>query len=271
MDNGYYLYAIGRIKTDYCIGNIGETMEQGHALTFIENEQLCAICSLVPLTDFGPEPLARNLRNIDWLEKAARNHDRIIRRISAAMTVVPVRFGTVFFTSDNVLNFLSQNEERLNTLLASLDGAWEMVVTLEFDDDKLVKTLGSSDEEARSLMARIASSGEGAAYLFQKKLESLEKVLLDSYAQEQIETFTTAVRTLSSKVTSKQIARHPHLKSSRYASIACLVPQGDLESFERRIDSLSALTKTTGLTVRTTGPWPPYSFASLQEVALRGN
>ncbi|HZB97737.1 MAG TPA: GvpL/GvpF family gas vesicle protein, partial [Candidatus Sulfotelmatobacter sp.] len=57
----------------------------------IATDQLTAIVSRVPLDEFGPEALKRNLEDLEWLERTARVHDSVLAAMMAADAVVPMR------------------------------------------------------------------------------------------------------------------------------------------------------------------------------------
>src|ERR1700754_1790640 len=83
----------------------------GAPLALIENNQLVAVVSEVPLSRYGAEPLRRNLEDIAWLEDAARAHHVVVEALAQAGPVVPARLATVYLDSARVAELLAERRE----------------------------------------------------------------------------------------------------------------------------------------------------------------
>lgn len=270
MDNGYYLYAITKDRgfNNGTVGGAGVSAE--YATELIAEAGLAAIVSAVPLCEFGKESLATNIQDLTWLEPKARVHDSIIRQLAAQATIVPVRFGTVYFTVDSVRQLLANDSERLHAVLKSLDGLWEMGVTLFFDKQTVVDQASKLDADVQLLQERISRAGPGTSYLLERKLETHRAGLAESVMQKHIADALEMLQARSKAVKQGLLAPLPNDENTLYVGLACLIEQTQMESFKAHVESWKIDVCPTGVAYRVTGPWPPYSFCSWDNKISQG-
>ncbi len=264
MDKGFYLYAIGRCDASLSDVSGIDSIDSRYPVETLVNDDFTAIISKVPLEEFGEDALKKSIANMQWLERVARAHDAIVRHISSLSTIVPVRFGTVFLTAKNIEDFLVNNQQQLRSLLDSLNNLWEMGITLEFDEQKIAETLYDCSKEIRDLEAKINAAGTGAAYLLKKKLETMQTDYVTMLIEEQTDAFTAVIATLVTRIKKGELKRLPEKGLRCYVNLACLVPKDTVDSFKQQVSSIADSSNLKGITVRITGPWPPYSFSRLE-------
>ncbi|MBI4533995.1 MAG: GvpL/GvpF family gas vesicle protein [Candidatus Melainabacteria bacterium] len=261
-DNGYYLYAITKDKgfSNGIVGGAG--ISPKHATGVIRDSGLAAIVSAVPLSEFGQESLAVNIQNLTWLEPRARVHDNIIRQLAVQATIVPVRFGTVYFTADSIRQLLANDSERLHAVLESLEGLWEMGVTLYFDKKTVVNEASKLDADVQFLQEKISQAGPGTSYLLERKLETNQARLAELVMQRQVAHAMEMLQAVSKAVKQGMLSPLPNDQNTLYVGLACLIDETQMESFKAHVESWKTEVCPTGVAARVTGPWPPYSFCS---------
>ncbi len=263
MNTGLYLYAFAKngnevLPSDYA------GIDPVHPIQPIVTDSLCAFVSEVDLEEFGREGLSRNLKNIHWLEEKARRHDQIIRALNDRVTIVPVRFGTIWLKPESIQEYIRKNAYKLKALLERFEGATEMGVTLYFDKPQAFAAMEKTDSSIAALASRVNKAQPGTAHLLRKQLERMKSERLRSYidssARNVIETLSSSSLDISTGPTSS----HPDNPNALYVNIAALVSKAGLDSFLEAASQLQANLENSGASIRITGPWPPYSFSQIE-------
>jgi len=251
---GRYLYAISR-------GIDGPALEatpglHGGRLEVVEHRDLSVVVSDVDLDEFGEDGLRRNLERLEWLEVVARGHDAVVQAVSVLGPTAPLRLATICLDDDGVRKRLDEWYDALVQVLDRVEGRREWSVK--------AFAPAAADRSAAADVARGPAVG-GAAYLQRKKAASQARLAGEEDAlrladelHDQLSTGSAASRRLP--------AQDPRLTGHQGTMIlngAYLVDQDDGASFESRVQELAAQHPDSGIEVH--GPWPPYSFATLDE------
>src|SRR5207302_9084304 len=93
-------------------------LERLPGVEIIRRGSLAALVREVPLEDFDEAILPERLNDRAWLERNARAHEDVLEAAAAITTVVPLRFGTIYRSPDQVAKLL---DERAGELAATLD------------------------------------------------------------------------------------------------------------------------------------------------------
>jgi hypothetical protein len=251
---GRYLYAISR---GFDASRLGSTTGlSGARIDVVEHRGLLAIVSDVDLTEFGEEGLRRNLERLDWLEEVARGHDAVVRAVADLGPTAPVRLATICLDDAAVRRRLDEWSQALELVLDRVRGRVEWSV----------KAYAAS---AMATGTPSAASGpqphSGAAYLQRKKAELLSReaseedaARLAQHLHEELAAASAASRQLP--------AQDPRLTGNTAAMTlngAYLVDRSDSEKFESVVRRLQIANPEAGIDL--SGPWPPYSFAILEQ------
>jgi len=271
MDKGLYLYAIGR-----CDGSLSDVsgidgIDPNYMLEPLATDNLIALVSYVPLSEFGSEALKNNLQDISWLDKSARTHNTIVKQLHDVINIIPVRFGTVFYSKDGALQFLKNNESCLLELLDKIDGFTEMGVPLYFDRSAIIKHLTEQDPRLSKLEYAGTGNKTGTSYLLQKRIESQQAAEFYTVIDQYVESAIAELAPKAKEVYRAQTAPVPNSNSLFYVNIAYLVATEELEPFKQAAARWQEMMCEKGVTARVTGPWPPYSFTNeLHQSGLEG-
>ena len=248
-DTGRYLYAVCRGLAPAVV----EGMQGlGDApLELVHHQELVAVVSTVPLADFGEEGLRRNLEDLSWLEPVVRMHDQVVHTVATHAPTAPMRLATICFDDTAVLARLREWYVALMHALDRVEGHAEWSV----------KVIAAPV----AVEAPTVPATSGADYLLRKKAAAEERTTGDESAlavarqvHEELGSRASAVRQLP-----PQDARLSGHLGTMVLNAAYLVPVQDAEAFAARIAELAA--DHPSLTVDGRGPWPPYSFAMLEE------
>src|SRR5215216_4806910 len=86
-------------------------VDHRYAVRAVPHKGMTALTSGVSLSEFGAEPLKRNLNDLKWLERTARAHERVLDRAQEAGNIVPLRLCTVCNDDAGVRALLEREQD----------------------------------------------------------------------------------------------------------------------------------------------------------------
>lgn len=224
-------------------------------LAAVHHRELTAVTSVVSLEEFGEEPLRRNLENLGWLEEVARGHDQVVQGIARECASAPMRLATICLNEQRVRALLDEWYEPLQRALDRVEGReeWSVkVFALRHEGGKQI----SKDQSARP--------GAGIDYLRLRKA-MLEQSEADAAATEQaaaeihkaLSEYAVAARRLA--------PQDPRLTGHTTPMVLNGAYLVDRDGSQGLQDMVAALAEAvTSVRIELQGPWPPYSFATLE-------
>ena len=172
-------------------------------------------------------------------------------------TVIPMAFNTIFTGDDEtVTDWLSARYRHLRKLLERLEGKQQYGIQFFLENAFVREALEENDEIQRFKRALETNSG-GAACLF-KILREKRLMLMRYQAKKLYTTVREMVDEIRLEPTEKGIPEKLQDKLM-ILNLSCLVQKNKLHAVA---NTLRQINQQEGLTVRFTGPWPPYSFVS---------
>ena len=265
-----YLYAIARgLDADAVVGVPGL---DGGPVETVEHRGLTAVVSTVDLAEYGEEGLRRNLEDLSWLEKVARGHDTVIHAVAGAAATAPLRMATICLDDDGVRARLDEWHDALESALDRVEGRAEWAVKAYARagagagpaaggaaGDAGPAAGGSEDQEAGT-----SGKGAGLAYLQRKKDQARQQAQSHERAMQVAEEVhhALAARCVASRRLAPQDPRLTGHEGVMTLNGAYLVEESGGDAFAAAVQELAAMYPEAHLTVA--GPWPPYSFASLE-------
>ncbi|MFE3110154.1 GvpL/GvpF family gas vesicle protein [Kitasatospora indigofera] len=255
-----YVYAVARHSAALARAAqaiTGVTGSPVHLVPPTRDSDLVAVAGPVPERDFQEAALRRHLEDLSWLEALARAHHRVVEATAAHSTVLPLRLATVYLDEDRVSAMLDDRRDLLLDGLERLDGHVELGVKLYLE--------AAPDTPPPSAPATDPSLSPGRAYLRHRRAEQDTRDaahLAAEQAAERIEAVarTHAVRRARHRIQEGELATGP---GTNVSNDAYLVPTGHADAF--RAEVMRSTASLTGVHVHVTGPWAPYSFATLPD------
>ncbi|HJQ47577.1 MAG TPA: GvpL/GvpF family gas vesicle protein [Amycolatopsis sp.] len=257
-DHGIWLYAVtARADRPLVPGVAGEPVR------LVEAAGLTAVVGDVPLASFGEEALYRNLEDLDWLAGVARAHDAVVATVPGAGPVVPVRLATVYRDDDGVRAMLERRAADCHRSLDRVTGRTEWGVKV-FAAPAMEST-GESTVESTGGPAGPSRGGAGTAYLARRRAALVWRERHEQRAAEQAESVRHRLAQLAAGA-----RRHPPQSRTltgdngrMIGNLAYLVDDDRGTAFTEAVTACDQ--EHDAIRVELTGPWPPYSFAALEE------
>ncbi len=255
--------AVGRLFYTYCFTRDNqlkldeiEGVDSGTGCFLVRGEEISAVVSLVQEEEFGETALESRFKDMEWIGRKARLHEKVIDQVMAAGPVIPLRFCTIFRSSDRVKDFLNKNSQVMLTVLGELAEVQEWGVKLYCRKDQLSKKV----REGKNIQEFDLTQGTG--YLKYKRLEKqcseeMEQIL-DNCSREIYESLQ--------KVSMRWVVKEPFSKEitgrqeDMIMNVIFLVPTNRVGNFCHIVEEFEEKFKEFDIIVDASGPWPPYHF-----------
>ena len=257
VGQGRYLYAISR---DLDPAALAEVPGLGDGrLDVLEHRGLSAVVSDVDLEEYGEEGLRRNLERLEWLEEVARRHDEVVHAVAEHGPVAPLRLATICLDDIGVRRRIDEWHAALEQVLDRVEGRREWSV-------KAFAPRAASQPAESAAPAESATPAEGgAAYLRRKKAETLTRAQGEEQAMqvaEEVHARLSAVSEASRRLPPQDPRLTGHVGTMTLNG-AYLVDASRGEEFAEAVRAAQAEHPDAGIDAA--GPWPPYSFAMLEQ------
>lgn len=259
----------GDLLWTYCVLDATEAAPDGLAgvdpsgpVERVEAAGLAALVSTVPRSEFGEEPLRRNLNELTWLARVARAHEAVLDQALAATTIVPLRLCTLYESPAAVQRMLEREHDAFAEALNVLAGRQEWGVKLLVDPDRLAEAARGRSDHAAALESEPESTGAGGAYLMRRQLEREVREHAASLVAELAEEVHArledwAIDAVTRPPQNRDLSGH---EGEMLLNAAYLVEADRVGELRELVGELEARHQTLGARIELTGPWPPYNF-----------
>jgi gas vesicle protein GvpL/GvpF len=183
-------------------------------------------------------------------------HERVNEAVMRAHTVIPMSFGTVFKTRDDIVELLKGAYGAFKDVLTKMEDKVEFGLKVLWDRDGVIREIEKEDEDVRRLKSEI-SSQKGSTYFARVQYGRL----VDAALQARSEQYVSEIFDLLRDVSVASRANKP-IGDKMIMNAAFLVARDRETAFDAKVKSVGA--KYDHLTFRYTGPWPPYNFVNIR-------
>lgn len=238
---GCYLFAIARaggppLPSIQGMGGSGTVRE-------VVSGRLAGVVCDIPLSLFdgleqeaiGPESRLAGL---------ARRHDEVVRAAFERRAVLPLRFGTVLTSEDQLVGVLEEQQEQLLPELQRLEGKAEWTCRVQADP--------AATTTSRPGRPQVG----GAAYLAERERELAATAEKDPFGVDE------AAGRVAQAVEAHVEAALPPDPAGEEARVSFLVADEAQERFAGAVAGVAEA--SPALRIELLGPHPPYHFASVQ-------
>jgi hypothetical protein len=183
-------------------------------------------------------------------------HQRVNETVMRHHTVIPMSFGTVFKTSDDIVELLKSAYDAFTDVLSKMRDKFEFGLKVLWDRDQIVREIESEDEDIRRLKGEI-SSQKGSTYFARMQYGRLIDAALQGRSERYVSEIFHGLRDVS------VASRSNKPIGDRMIMNAAFLVTRDMESaFDVRVREIGQ--RYDKLTFKYTGPWPPYNFVNIR-------
>jgi hypothetical protein len=148
--DGKYVYCIIRSAQPLSFGPLGLGPEPAEVQT-IHYRDIAAVVSNTPIV--VQDPTRENVLA----------HQRVNETVMQKHTVIPMSFGTVFKTDDDIMELLRSAYDAFSDVLNKMQEKFEFGLKVLWDRDQIIREIEDEDEDIRRLKSEI-SSQKGSTY-----------------------------------------------------------------------------------------------------------
>jgi hypothetical protein len=248
---GKYVYCIIETAVPRSFGPMG-IGGRGDDVYTVHHQGLAAVVSNTPIVVYDPT------------RENVFAHEQVNEAVMREFTVLPMAFGALFRTEDDIIELMRGTYDALRDVLAKMEGKVEFGLKVNWDRDRVIAELEEVNDEIRHLKEQITSRTTGSTYFARMQLGRLVETALTDQADAYIREVYSILR--DTAVASR--ANKP-IGDKMIMNAAFLIEREREAEFDQKVKEIAA--KYEGkLSFKYTGPWPPYNFVHIRLKLERG-
>jgi hypothetical protein len=242
-NEGKYVYCIIKSERHLRFGPLGLGADPADVHT-VHYRDIAAVVSNTPIV--VQDPTRDNVLA----------HQRVNEIVMQQHTVIPMSFGTVFKTDEDIMELLRSAYDAFTDVLNKMLGKFEFGLKVLWDRDQIIKEIEEEDEDIRRLKSEI-SSQKGSTYFARMQYGRLIDAALQARSERYVTEIFQALRDVS--VASRS---NKPIGDRMIMNAAFLVTRDAELAFDARVKDIGI--RYDKLTFKYTGPWPPYNFVNIR-------
>jgi hypothetical protein len=240
---GKYVYCIIQARDPLRFGPFGIGVEPADVHT-VNYKDIAAVVSDTPIEVHDPT------------RENVLAHERVNETVMREHTVIPMSFGTVFKTRDDIVELLRSAYDAFHDVLHKMEDKLEFGLKVLWDREMMVQEIERQDEDVRRLKQEISAS-KGSTYFARMQYGRLVDAALQAHSEKYVAEIFEGLRDVA--VASR--ANKP-IGDKMIMNAAFLVSRNKEQAFDARVKEIGA--QFDPLTFKYTGPWPPYNFVNIR-------
>jgi hypothetical protein len=242
-NEGKYVYCIIKAQKPLTFGPLGIGADPSDTRT-VNYRDIAAVVSRTPMV--VQDPTRDNVLA----------HQRVNETVMQQHTVIPMSFGTVFKTDDDIIELLRSAYDAFLDVLNKMQDKFEFGLKVLWDRDQIIREIEEEDEDIRRLKGEI-SSQKGSTYFARMQYGRLIDAALQARSERYVAEIFQALRDVS--VASRS---NKPIGDRMIMNAAFLVGRESEHAFDARVKDIGQ--RYDKLTFKYTGPWPPYNFVNIR-------
>lgn len=202
-----------------------------------------------------------NTATVDWVTARAVHHARVIEHVWRRGPVYPARFGTLFTSRTALAESLAPHRALVNSFLADTSGQGEWDVKLFCDPEDIEARWISRELEKESLS--LAALPVGRRYLAEQRMRREVSRNITQELVKHCQELATRLASAEDGFRERSLPPEQDPQHRPLAHWALLWPLAQEFQVHQLIATAAEAQAAHGITLRWTGPWPPYSFRPL--------
>ncbi len=243
-EGGKYVYCIIRQDSPRDFGDIG--IGGASRVYTVHHRDLAAVVSDTPIVIYDPT------------RENVLAHEFVNETVMREFTVIPMSFGTVFRSEDDVGELLRSTYGAFTDVLEKMRDKIEFGVQIRWDRERVVESIEGDNDEIRRLKDEITRNAASSTYFARMQLGRLIEGALEECAGRYVATVHEELKRVSVASRSNKV-----IGDRMIMNAAFLVNRSDEKGFDDTVKDLSRRFEHL-LAFKYTGPWPPYNFVNIK-------
>jgi hypothetical protein len=244
-DEGKYVYCIVKTEQDRDFGPIG-IGEGGRRVYTVHHRDLAAVVSDTPIRIYDPT------------RENVLAHELVNETVMREFTVIPMSFGTIFRTREDIAELLKSTYRAFDDVLEKMRDKIEFGLKVLWDREKVIGKLEETDDEIRRLKQEITSNAQSSTYFARMQLGRLIEGALEGSANRYVMDIHESLKPVAVASRSNKPIGDRMIMNAAY-----LVERSREQEFDEAVKGLSRKYEDL-LSFKYTGPWPPYNFVNIK-------
>lgn len=247
MSDSTYVYAIA--NPDAVAGSdvlADAEGVKGAPVSVVEAGGIAAVVS--PAPDGEPRPRRRNLQA----------HHGLLKDLMAETTILPMAFGIIADSEDDVATFLADHADDLATQLERVQGHAEVGFRLKWNVDDIFSYFVDRFDELREMRDDVFRGNGEASRQAKIQIGELFQNLLDAEREAHRSTVESHLRPVC-----RAIEADEPKGETEVLNLACLIARDGMDDFDRAVEEVAGEFGDEYL-IRYTDPIAPYSFVDVE-------
>jgi Gas vesicle synthesis protein GvpL/GvpF len=243
VSRGKYVYCIIESSEPLRFGPVGIGADPADVYS-VHYKTLAAVVSDAPL------------EVLDSTRENVLAHERVNEAVMREHTVIPMSFGTIFKTREDIVELLRSAAEAFGDVLTKMQNKLEFGLKVLWDRDQAIREVEQEDEDISRLKKEI-SSQKGPTYFARMQYGRL----IDSALQARSERYVAEILEQLREVSVASRINKP-IGDKMIMNGAFLISRDHEAAFDAKVKSIAS--RFDKLTFKYTGPWPPYNFVNIR-------
>lgn len=240
--SGRYLYAI--VPAGFSVPD-GLSGLDGRPVLLIQNGNLAAVVSTCMRKSLRPE------------RAHLAAHQAVMNALMAVATVLPVAFGTMAQSDDELRDFLADSAAPIMLQLAHVQGAVEFSLRVRLNVPDVVAFLVDATPALQAQRYAMFADGRTPGHHERIALGMQFERVLEQLREQQASQLLPVLTPICI-----DICRNPSHTAAELLNLACLVRRQDQPAFDAVLAD-AAVRFDDNLTFDLSGPWAPHHFCSV--------
>ena len=182
-NEGKYVYCIVKSERELRFGPLGIGTDPADVHT-VHYRDIAAVVSNTPMV--VQDPTRDNVLA----------HQRVNETVMQQHTVIPMSFGTVFKTDDDIIELLRSAYDAFTDVLNKMQDKFEFGLKVLWDRDQIIREIEEEDEDIRRLKGEI-SSQKGSTYFARMQYGRMIDAALQARSERYVNEVFQALRDVS--------------------------------------------------------------------------
>jgi hypothetical protein len=249
--DGRYVYGIIESTEPSIFGKTG-IGGSGENVYTIHHGDVAAVVSKTSVFIFDPT------------RENALAHEHVIETVMKTNTIIPMSFGTVFRTDDDIKEVLRSIYPSLKDVLKQMSGKLEFGLKVTWDRERVIEELKRDHEEIHRFHLELTRKHLQSTYFARMQLgRMIDKAMAERSADYVREIYDALRHICVASRDNKPIGDKMIMNA---AFLLNREREGDFDAAVNKI----AQKFSDRLNFKYTGPWPPYNFVNIRLKLERG-
>jgi hypothetical protein len=244
LEGGKYVYCIIRSDRPREFGSIG--IGGGQRVYTVGFNNLAAVVSDTPIVIYDPT------------RENVLAHEFVNETVMREHTVIPMSFGTVFRSEDDVSELLRSTHQAFSDVLDKMRDKIEFGLKILWEREKVIANIERDNDEIRRLKDEISRHTASSTYFARMQLGRLIESALEEMSTRYVGDIHDSLKPVA--VASRS---NKPIGDLMILNAAFLVDRSQESAFDDRVKEVSRKYEDL-LRFKYSGPWPPYNFVNIK-------